>query len=1672
MFNIAGRQSVTLDTLGGLVTLAGAPDLPEGASPRNWDVDFTVGNVGTRPGLDSAFVYDGGTLTHDASSAVSESPAIIPWQNPGNILLNDGTYTTVTLGLETLSKTWIPSLATDVHGFDTPWTTPSNILTTGAAYATNNPSGAFSDVLQVTNGAPTSVPAGAVITGVEVSFKALGAGFLVSANLIDSNQGISPNNQIAPVTSTLTTYTLGSSTYKWGFTSLSAGQVATLGAQIQAHRITGGATIDINSFNITVFYQYTEDETSDDLLVTEWGYDISNTSQVVSLGVGVTGYATVAGTVVTGQLTFQGNPFGSPQSIVLPVGTPSTTYFSPSGWLAQLTPQILNNTSFGIVLTATSLGAVLLDFIQMKANIAAQSVNFNYVKSGLYQIGAADGAGDIQTLALDSDGNLWNDPNFSGELSLLLNNIAQGSYGKSVSLDSREYICFSDLSTGTDIPLQYVPNDSTSPSYWIDRVSQVGPGAAPSFSAALTTSAQGAITSWSITSNVATFQCSNSFTAGEIVTITGLVTGAFFNGQSFNVLGAGLSVSQFEVSITHADASATEGGYATPQYGYAIASISQPAQQVTEGQHPGTFTAQLWSEGPGSQNSGNVMTIYYLDAAQNSSGDTSLINAFNSGDSVYVYVSGAQIGNGTQLVTSVNHAKAPGGQNDQYYFTYQMPTANYQLIGVTNNSAVGHYQQTVATLTSVLPIPGLVEGNQISITGASQTGYDATFLITAALKSGSYAITQTQMTSGTGTYTYSATGATTVAPTIGQLVTVTGTLNGNGVFNVTDAIITWVSGSTSGTFTVANFPGAQTIPASIEAGQATSAGVSFQFDPGVATLGTQTSPIFGTSTGGQLAVITGSGAATQVIGSGTRQGTVLFETRNGFLTAPGPPVTFTTPNNTNYIYAAAIPLGPPNTVARWICFTEAGSNNVAGGNFYTIPSPVTFTVNGVNYLSSALVINDNTTTQATFTFSDQVLLAATAIDVQGNNLFNQIELGNPAWNVAYADRMFYGGCNAKIQNFNNLTFDGGYTATFGGGNLVPLGWSIPDNPSTGFPSAITAYQIASDVATIFAGNTFAAGQQVYMYGLTTGTYFNDLVFTVLGTGLSSTQFQVKIINADVTLTYDSGDAIAVNYGSTLLMPAEGGRGLSYYTQNSTATFQAQMGLIFQSAYQDYESVNILNSNTLYSVRVTCRNSSATFDGNLTIDLTDLLPGTAMSAPTWGSTYASFTVPRAGMLTSFVTYTGPLVFTGSLANKGFSTVPSTLQLRVFAENLQNGSDLEIDRIEIFPTQNPVDQTIVYASYVNNFEAFDGVTGQLGLSTNNAQPVMGAVELFDSLYFLKTGSMYVTEDSPGEEPSSWDIKEVSNTVGAIGPNAFAVGEQYIITACRQGLYLFQGKQPGKLNHEIYQIWNAINWSAGNSIWVRNDTTNRKIYVGVPLPTGPGTTSYTVDKRGQGGWLPNATANTNPTYPNVVLMCSYEGLDNATEMETEGALHTTMFGTLNATDMRRKWTIWQIPSPYADFVIKDDGVTAPITFGTGKNTSQILALDPDATEDAGVPINGTYCTYGFVDAGKASQNPLLGFHNKVFNCFQALVTGAGTCAVEFFQNSLNAQYPYTIPGGLNLYNNPNGENDFEKPLNVQGQRVFVQFSTSAVREFFSLSKMIMVGSKALLNIRGNIM
>lgn len=1309
-----------------------------------------------------------------------------------------------------------------------------------------------------------------------------------------------------------------------------------------------------------------------------------------------------------------------PVTLTVSVDTTGLTSGSYTGTITVAAPSALDSPQ-----TVT----VTLDIVDI----------FHYVKS----FNLSDDA--QHTIAFDKSGVLWEEDVVNDPLVLhpLIPTFSPDSYMLSTTQADVEYMCISNLINGTDIPRQYNPQPATG-GYTLDRISQVGPGAPPTFS---TTSSgagsQATITSWGGSGSTVTFQAINSFTAGEIVTLSGFAVSTFFNNKTFSVLGTGLSGTQFEVSFA-GFSGGSDTGFATPQFGYRLQGITQFAQKSDGGQ-PGHLNFMLWSSGPGQRDAGNVITVYYQGTALPQ--DSDLLNTFNSGLATYVYVSGAPFGNGTQLVTSLGSGIPPGRDSPRWYFTFQVTSNNSQ--GVFQ--AVGTYQQSIATVTMLDPIPDLSTGDQVTITSASPSAWNAQWGVVATLNSGVYAITQTSMTSGTATYTWSWAGTgSPVPPTANQLVTVIQTLNGNGIFNVVEAPIASVAGGpSSGTFTIANFPN-QNIPAAAESGQAQTSGTKFEIDPGAQFLGTDQSPIYGNALA-NTGIVSVIGASTQ-IGPGTRQAVVFFETRNGLKTACSAPITFTTDNAATYIVASNIPIGPPNVIRRWIAFTGAGPNGIPGPNFYAIDDPVTYTISNQTYRYSSTKIDDNITTTAKFTFTDAILLAGEEIDVQGNDLFSQIELGSVAWNISYASRMFYGLEQNKVLNFVNLSFDGGYIPNPSGISF-PLGWGVDPISNAFVPASavITAFQISLNRVTFTAANSFTVGTPVLIAGLSTGTYFNGVVLTV--TAATLTTFTATFLHANVGLTADSGTATATIGSGTGNLTVSTVFGNAYYISNQTGSTQPAVGMIIQSAYQDAYNVPVILPNTLYSVRVTARIPSGRTVGNLIIDLTDSntgnVSGTGSASP-YGVTYGTYSLPFASMTDTSA------IFESTLLTSPFTQgIPVGLLLRVWAQNIGNAGDVEVDRLEIFPTITPLLSTNIRVSYIDNFEAFDANTGNIGLAAHNKQKAYGAFELHDQLYFLQTASMQSTQDIPGTEPSGpgggWSVKEVSNRVGTCGIHAYDYGEEWVVTACRNGLYGFNGGQPIRIDFQQKELWEAINWIYGHSIIIRNDLPNRRLYAFVPLAT-------------PNQWLPEAATNANPTSPNIVIMWNYQGLGTFEELVSGQALHTTMFGTLASVDMRLKCSLWTIPTPYAGFVTQPDLTTQDLLICSASVPGKIYRLDPTATDDDSSVINSKYFTYGFVSAAKASEFPLLGLHRKNYVGIQFLLSGAGDATVSIYPNYILT--PSTLAYNPRLFSLPTiplveqPTDDYWRPLNSAGNRVYVSVGTNAVGATFNLSKIILVG------------
>lgn len=898
-------------------------------------------------------------------------------------------------------------------------------------------------------------------------------------------------------------------------------------------------------------------------------------------------------------------------------------------------------------------------------------------------------------------------------------------------------------------------------------------------------------------------------------------------------------------------------------------------------------------------------------------------------------------------ITSVG---TPDPHNDYYNgFTITLPQTGFYNLRFQAGSK---YQSTKATMTTSTQIPNLEVGNQFQLSGtggAPPAGYDSTWQVLTTPNAAQMQITSTVLTSNVATYGFTL--ITGTNPVVGEFVTVSQTLNGNGIFNVVNGVI---SAASAGSFSI-NIVSPSNVTSAAEDGAGIIFGTIFGFDAFA---------IIGNKLGGTIVTV-------GVIAAGVRKLCYSFLSRNGFMGQPSPIATADIIAGASGLAVANLLTGPSNTIARVIHLTGAN-----GGNFFNIPEPVPVLSNGVNVVSTSTWVNDNTTTNVILSFDDAVLLAGSAVDIQGNNLFECAELGSSLMLIPYASRMFALGEQNKLTNLLNWSFDGG----------------------------------------IGVVQTTAGGA---------------------GGGTGQNQ------------TYPAGWTVDVTSGAGGSVTTSDVFGQAYTVINNTGSTQAIYGMITQGAFQDEFEVAIIEPSTTYSVRVTAEVPTGAAGGALVIDL---------FSPAINRSVGTYVLPLTSVGTSKAIYTGTLLTTT------LAPVPSDLQLRYYITSMPNGVQVNADRVEVFPTEQPTLSTQLTGSYVNNFEAFDQLTGVVGCAVQNQQPVRSAFVLFDTLYIVKSGSMISTIDNGTTEPSGWDTRTVSNAVGAAGINAVTTGvdsddsgEEWAIIAGRPGAYIFTGGQPIKLSEEIQSLWNTIYWKYEQTIWVKNDITNRRILIGVPMRT-----KLTINnKLIQNPWMPAGvmTEDLAPTTPNVIFELNYKQINTGNELAGGAEVHRSYSGKLVASEITRKWSVWTIKAPCAAFLTQGDK-TAPLFLGNSDHTGKIYDLIDGLLEDDGTAWWQIYATYGFVpsDQGQGLQ---MGTTRFLTNYMTLLVDGFGSLTMTVFPNSFDSPYSHTLLPNLELPASTDG--DIELPMNDEGSRFFMQFSTNAVGAGFNLSRVVLVMRQA---------
>lgn len=1516
MQNAAGASDVPLTVFGGAVTEMNPEDLPEGASPYNQDMDFTPGSASSRGGRKSQYSFGGlFSLDSPASALNLAGSSSAAWAAPLNITLNTpGTYANVSLNTPGFSAGgfWdnlgskTQSGTTNVLAFSATPTIGGEV----ALYMIGTSQGGTTSPKPNPTQGWTDITSQIAATATSYQFY----GWQIAGGQVTSNVTFGSGNSSAygaicaffgSATGGLPTIRQSTNPRHAGFGAGTIGPLSITGVQqnssmivmLQTGNSAGGQTL-ISGVSAT------DNQGNTYSLIGSAGQANggNGTAQNVMLFTPRVNAGTLqititiaAGNLLTGDVIF------------IEVGGLSTI---GSSALQSQTLEALNY-AFAIPTNAlvtgmqvelaghqTTLNPDMLLSVQLANASATKTINVQLpLADGVVVAGSPTetwGMGNLMTPAV------LNDPNFAVKITAQTGatpNAGFFLYGAKIRAfytpSPPQNFDWVKTFQQDDGSLRTLALDAGGIMWQEDAVNN--PGVLNSIFSAIAPN---------------TFAKSVTFGDVEFIALSNLLNGTdvprMWDGKNFD------RVSQYGPGAPPS--------FASSGAGINITSITQPTAK-SDVEAPGHLSGLLWSAGPGSTSPGNVLTVYYSRTAALASPDPDI----QVGRSVALAGLGGtnsipQLQNGVYTIVSTGQGVPPGAQYSRWYFTLQMTQslANNQANHQEGNGPLGTYQVTEATLTAATQVPNLDVGGQMTLAGtggAPTAGYDGTWTVDQSPNAAVLQVVSVTRVAGTASYSYVAVSGT---PQVGQAVTIVGTLADGGSFNVSNATINSVS---PGSFSLL-LPGNDVSP-SAENGSATINGTIFLFNP---------QAIIGTKNAGSI--ITAG-----VIGAGIRRAVCIFQKRSGGITAASNYVEFTITGSASILNASQIPIGPPDTTRRIIAFTGAG-----GGNYFYIPQPVTVTVNGQKVVYSSTVIPDNISTTATFTFPDALLLASTAIDVQGNNLFSQHELGSCLGFVSYSSRVFAWGEQNKVQNLLNLSFDGG----IGGSSpsTYPLGWTV--------------------------------------------------------------------------------DPVNGGGGSVSVSPIFGN---SYLISNATGITQALYGMITQGAYVNQLGTPIITPNTLYSVRLAVRQGGGPLTGNAVVDL---------FSPQLNQVFGSFTVPLSSLTTNMQ------ILTGTLLANPFGIVPKDLILRVYASAIPNGASVEFDRVEPFPTAEPVVQTSFTSSYVNNPQGFDLVTGYTG-PNQNQQPIKGAATMFDLLYALKSGSIFSTSDNGQTEPNLWNWREVSNTVGTIGIHSYAYGEEWLITACRPGVYFFNGGAPIKISQEIQTLWDMINWNFGHTIWVRNDITAKRILIGVPIATGPTQPSFQ--------YLPEFPINASPTSPNVVITINYRELNTGMALAEVGPIKSSYSGRLLSPEPARKTSFWNIRAPYADFVKRSDN-TEPLFLCSGYSDSKIFALDPNTLHDDGTPINAFYITYGFTKAEMADAKGL-GLHRMLAQYMTTLGYGIGNLNILIYPDSPQNPLPIALdPIALS----PFTQGDLESGIDYTANRFFVRYGQNSVGSKFAVSKVVM--------------
>lgn len=246
------------------------------------------------------------------------------------------------------------------------------------------------------------------------------------------------------------------------------------------------------------------------------------------------------------------------------------------------------------------------------------------------------------------------------------------------------------------------------------------------------------------------------------------------------------------------------------------------------------------------------------------------------------------------------------------------------------------------------------------------------------------------------------------------------------------------------------------------------------------------------------------------------------------------------------------------------------------------------------------------------------------------------------------------------------------------------------------------------------------------------------------------------------------------------------------------------------------SRNMLSVLTPYSVSVWLR-AEATVNGTAVIEL---------YSPSLGS-LGIFSVALAQIKTTFQRFSGQIT-------TGLASIPSDLVLRVYTNGGLTFNTVTFDHISIYPTQKPIETSLLRISNPFDTETFDNTNGFTSIAKDNGEAITAVVQLRSFLYVLKERSMHVTYDDTINPASLWLVRQIDSTIGCGSPRGLISSDTFIAFSSRGGAYMFTGARPQKVSQEIQTTWNQLNWTYAASTHTLLDSQAKLVYFFVPMGT----------------------------------------------------------------------------------------------------------------------------------------------------------------------------------------------------------------------------------------------